>query len=237
MALSEFFPYGAPELLDGAPSRMARSTMMASLAVALLVAVVGAMMPRTVTIAIAPPYEPGPEWIDTNVLRPEPNKGAVPPVRAARDPHATPILRPDDTPVTKWEDLDRFEPAGPAGEHFDGQPIARPSSGSIAPIRDPEPGEYVAFDEFPALIRCADTQYPDLARSAGVEGTVRVLMLVGLGGKVERAIVAPKGSIPMLDQAALDAALTCVFTPALANGHPVKVWVSQNYRFSLHSAR
>jgi hypothetical protein len=53
---------------------------------------------------------------------------------------------------------------------------------------------------------------------------------------VERAIVAPKGSIPMLDQAALDAALTCVFTPALTNGHPVKVWVSQGYRFSLHSA-
>jgi len=49
-----------------------------------------------------------------------------------------------------------------------------------------------------------------------------------------RAIVRPGGSVPMLDDAAIGAALQCVFTPALANGRPVKVWVTQDYRFRLH---
>jgi outer membrane biosynthesis protein TonB len=51
---------------------------------------------------------------------------------------------------------------------------------------------------------------------------------------VEKAVIAPKGSVPMLDQAALEAARRSVFTPALANGRPVKVWVRQQYRFALH---
>jgi len=38
----------------------------------------------------------------------------------------------------------------------------------------------------------------------------------------------------MLDDAARAAALATVFTPALANGRPVKVWVERSYRFSLH---
>jgi protein TonB len=128
-------------------------------------------------------------------------------------------------------------PSGPIAGDLPPGPAVKSGDGTLAPPADPQPGTFVYADEMPAKIRCADAVYPDLARSAGVEGTVRVLMLVGLNGHVERAIIAPKGSVPMLDQAALDAALTCVFTPALANGHPVKVWVSQSYHFALHSAR
>jgi protein TonB len=104
----------------------------------------------------------------------------------------------------------------------------------LPPEQDPEPGVYVAVDELPYPIHCAEARYPDLAREAGVEGTVRVLMLVGLEGRVERAIIAPGGSVLMLDEAALAASRQCVFTPALTNNHPVKVWVARNYRFSLH---
>jgi len=50
---------------------------------------------------------------------------------------------------------------------------------------------------------------------------------------VLKAIVQPKGSVPMLDQAAITAALASVFTPALVNNRPVKVWVTQDYRFKL----
>jgi protein TonB len=100
--------------------------------------------------------------------------------------------------------------------------------------KDPEPGVFVPVDELPVAVHCAEAHYPDLPREAGVEGTVRVLMLVGLDGRVERAIIAPGGSVPMLDEAALAASRECVFTPALTNNHPVKVWVARNYRFSLH---
>ena len=237
MALSDFFPYGAPELLDGASARMARSTTVASLAVALLVVAAGAMMPRQVTVMIAPVIPDRIEkFLDVRKLQPPPKSGPIPPEVEIVEPGAKPNPVPEE--ILKKEIIELVPPsAGPAGEeNVDRGPTGQASQGGvIAPTRDPEPGEYVPYDEMPALVRCKEAVYPDLARAAGVEGMVTVRMLVGLNGKVERAIIAPRGSVPMLDQAALDAALTCTFTPALANGHPVKVWVSQNYRFSLHS--
>ncbi len=106
--------------------------------------------------------------------------------------------------------------------------------GAPAPPADPAIGDIVIVDVYPNLVTSVEPRYPDLAREAGVEGVVRVLMLVGLDGRVVRAVVAPGGSVLLLDEAALDAARGCVFTPALTNNHPVKVWVSRSYRFSLH---
>lgn len=86
----------------------------------------------------------------------------------------------------------------------------------------------------PVLIRCKDALYPDFARSAGVEGSVRVMSLVGLDGHVERVVLQKRESVPMLDESAITAARTCVYRPPLSNGRPVKVWVLRPYRFSLH---
>jgi protein TonB len=107
-------------------------------------------------------------------------------------------------------------------------------TGPITIDEDPPPGTYVYTDELPQLVRSVKPIYPDLPREAGVEGTVKLWMYVGLDGHVLRAVVQPKGSVPMLDQAAIDAALQFRFTPALANGKPVKVWVAQDFKFSLH---
>jgi protein TonB len=98
---------------------------------------------------------------------------------------------------------------------------------------DPLPNVYVYTDELPQLVRRVTPIYPDIAREAGVEGTVKLQLLIGLDGRVLKAIVQPKGSVPMLDQAAITAALASVFTPALVNNRPVKVWVTQDYRFKL----
>ena len=236
MAISDLFPYGAPELVEGAAGRMARSTMTASLAVALLVALGGALLSRQVAVVIPPVIDEREFFpIDPNVLLPEPetHDGPVPPARVTEDPHAIPEIVPEVLEPPRQE-VGPSVPEGPSVETAGTTTPARSYGEGAIPTRDPYPGEYVAVDEMPAQVRCAEPRYPDLARSAGVEGTVRVLMLVGLHGRVERAILAPNGSIPMLDQAALEAALTCVFTPALSNGHAVKVWVSQSYRFRLH---
>ena len=236
MALSDFFPYGAPEVLAGAPARMARSTMTASLAVALVVVLGGALLSRQVAVVIEPVIDEREFFpIDPNVLLPEPetHDRSVPPAEFKEDPRALPEIVPDELEPPRQEVGPRTS-EGPLGEPSGGVDPARPGGEGVAPVRDPFPGEFVWVDEMPAQVRCTEPRYPDLARAAGVEGTVRVLMLVGLHGRVERAIIAPNGSIPMLDQAALDAALTCVFTPALSNGHAVKVWVSQSYRFRLH---
>jgi TonB family protein len=56
---------------------------------------------------------------------------------------------------------------------------------------------------------------------------------VGKDGRVLDVVTAPGGSIPLLDDAALEAARRWVFKPALANGHPVIVWVALRFDFSL----
>ena len=238
MALSEYFPYGAPELLEGADERMARSVLGASLGVMLTAALLGFGLARGLTPA--PAHEP--EFTIHDLLPPmdvppEPvvrQETPVAPPRATFDEQANPVLVKDEV-VKEWE----FEPPMPpqpgTGETTGRtEPGGIGGTGSVSQARDPELFEFVVVDEEPVLIRCAEARYPDLARAAGVEGLVHVRMLVGPSGRVERAIVVPGGSVPMLDEAALEAARTCVFTPALTNGHPVKVWVSQTYRFTLH---
>jgi protein TonB len=240
MALSDFIPYGAPELLEGASARLARSTLAASLTVALLVATMGAILTRGFTRAPELPAGVGPiELLPPPPIEvlPEPKlpeQTPVAPPRESLDPHARPELVPDRIAPPEAPPLPR---TGTQGEAPGEGPIS-PSTGTRAsgePVAlDPGLTEFVPVDEYPVLVRCADAHYPDLARSAGVEGTVRLQLLVGLDGRVERVIVVPKGSVPMLDDAALASARTCVFTPALTNGRPVKVWVSRSYRFTLH---
>ena len=237
MALKDYMPYGAPELLDAAPERMARSTMMASLFVALLVATLGAITSRQVQVPVEPPVVPDLTEL-MNVLIPPPPPSGVPQVEPAGlkgepDAHSLVQVRPDE--LVPPDDFKEFVP--PTGATGTG-PVDARTTGETGPgffvAPDPPPNVFVYTDEMPALVRAVEPRYPDLAREAGVEGTVTVQILVGLDGRVIRAIIAPHGSIPMLDEAALEAARASVFTPALANGKPVKVWVGQQYRFRLH---
>ena len=95
----------------------------------------------------------------------------------------------------------------------------------------PSPDEYVAFEKAPDLVSMEPVVYPDLAREAGVEGTVLVRVLVGEDGFVKDALIVQ--SIPMLDAAAADAAWTAVFKPALQKDRPVAVWMVIPIEFSL----
>jgi protein TonB len=89
--------------------------------------------------------------------------------------------------------------------------------------RAPAPDEYVAVEEEPVRISMDAPTYPDVAISAGIEGTVLVRVLVGKDGKVKDAIVVDGHEL--LREAALKAARTAVFRPALMQHRPVEVWV------------
>lgn len=95
----------------------------------------------------------------------------------------------------------------------------------------PSPDEYVAFEQAPELVSGEEPVYPDIAREAGVEGTVLVRVLVGEDGFVKDMIIIQ--SIPMLDEAAAEAAWTAVFKPALQKDRPVAVWMVMPFNFSL----
>lgn len=96
----------------------------------------------------------------------------------------------------------------------------------------PSPDDYVAFEKEPDLVSMEEPQYPELAREAGVEGTVLIRVLVGEDGFVKNQIIIQ--SVQMLDDAATTAAQTAVFKPALQKDRPVAVWMVIPIEFRLH---
>jgi len=96
----------------------------------------------------------------------------------------------------------------------------------------PAPEEFVQVDEEPVRIRMDPPAYPEVARSAEVEGTVMVRALVGKDGRVKEVLIL-QGQ-PMLNDAAIASAKTAVFRPALQAHRPVEIWVVMPITFRLH---
>ncbi len=75
--------------------------------------------------------------------------------------------------------------------------------------------------------------YPQTARKRGVEGQVLLMVVIDQSGKVEDNVEV-LDSIPMLDQAAIDAVHQWSFSPARdADGAPVRVQMAVPVRFTL----
>lgn len=96
------------------------------------------------------------------------------------------------------------------------------------------PKPFTPVEKDPIPITHPSPLYPEIARRAGVEGTVWVNMWVTKEGKVKQAVTI-KSSADILNQAAIDAAVQWTFTPAIMNNGPVAVWVSVPFRFQLNA--
>jgi len=77
-------------------------------------------------------------------------------------------------------------------------------------------------------------KYPKEGRDAGIEGRAVVNVLIDADGKpLEYEILKSLGS-SAFDKAAIDAAVSATYTPALENGKPVKVWQAIPIDFKLN---
>jgi protein TonB len=81
----------------------------------------------------------------------------------------------------------------------------------------------------PTKLRDVRPVYPPEAQAARVSGLVIVEARIGPDGAVEDARILR--SIPLLDQAALDAVMQWRFTPTLLNGNPVPVIMTVTVNF------
>ncbi len=99
------------------------------------------------------------------------------------------------------------------------------------PPEDDEVYEFFAVSQKPVLIHKEKPVYPELARKAGIEGIVVVTVTIGKDGHVEDAKIFK--SIPMLDEAALEAARKCVFKPAKQRDKYVRVKMNIPFHFKL----
>ena len=82
----------------------------------------------------------------------------------------------------------------------------------------------------PTKVRDVKPIYPEMARTARVQGVVTIEATVGSTGKVEETRVIR--SVPMLDQAALDAVRQWEYQPTLLNGVPVPIVMTVNINFT-----
>jgi len=82
----------------------------------------------------------------------------------------------------------------------------------------------------PTKIKDVKPVYPAMAQSARVAGVVTIEATIGPDGKVIDAKVVR--SVPLLDQAALDAVRQWEYTPTLLNGVPVPVLITVTINFT-----
>jgi protein TonB len=83
----------------------------------------------------------------------------------------------------------------------------------------------------PRLIKRVEPDYPEIARQARVEGVVIVETTTDIYGRVKDVKILR--SIPLLDQAAVDAVRQWMYEPMIINGRPRGVIFVVTVRFSL----
>ncbi len=89
--------------------------------------------------------------------------------------------------------------------------------------------------EPPALIEPAAPDYPDIARQQGAAGTTRVLLTIGIAGRVTSAAIERSSSNFALDRSAMKAAIQSLFKPAFCGdvatvGDPA--WTGRYHRIT-----
>ena len=104
----------------------------------------------------------------------------------------------------------------------------------LTPPDPPRPPAQVRVADLPVAPRkLVDVrpQYPEIARAARVEGTIIMEAVLDTNGRVTQLHVLR--SVPMLDQAALDAVRQWRYAPSLYGGRPVSVLMTITVRFTL----
>jgi protein TonB len=141
-------------------------------------------------------------------------------------------INPEQTIATQAE----MAQTGPIGEGDGGGPVEIQSDIKIE--EDGPPPDFVPVEKQPQPLPGNNPApvYPEIARRAGVEGTVWVKIWVDKEGNPKKAQVL-KSDAELFNQPAIDAAMRWKFTPAIMNNGPVSVWVSIPFKFRLNAGR
>ncbi len=107
-------------------------------------------------------------------------------------------------------------------------------SGSFGRNGTPNPREIIIPDVQPTFVVVVKPDYPPLALRAGLEGTVWVQALVDEKGIVSKVVIIKEsGARVGFEEASVEAANKCRFSPALKDGRAIKIWVTFPFEFKL----
>jgi protein TonB len=158
----------------------------------------------------------------------------VTPKRPDVNPNAAPLVTPDAiTPDSGFEPM-------PSTELGAGVDVVVPGGGIVVGEPPPPPPAPQAQEpirvggriKMPAKIKDAAPIYPPIAQAARVQGTVILEAVIGVDGRVQNVRVLR--SIPLLDQAAIDAVRQWEYSATLLNGVPVPVVMTVTVTFTLN---
>jgi TonB family protein len=100
--------------------------------------------------------------------------------------------------------------------------------------KSPGEDDFIAVDTPPVMVFEATPVYPDSAKAKNIEGIVWIKALVDENGKVIEARAVKCNTIGYgFEEAALEAAKKCEYTPATQKEKPVSVWVTYKVEFAL----
>jgi protein TonB len=200
------------------------------------------VVPLMATGVLPTPSAGGIEWTQVTAVEPPSvppparQKPATPvPASMAANPDAAPLEAPSGVreetgviPVEAARGVEGGVPEGVMGEITNGLPEApapAPPATPAAPIR------LHSGIQAPAKIHHVAPIYPAIAVAARRDGTVILEAIIAIDGTVTSLRVLR--SVPLLDDAAMDAVRQWRFTPTRLNGQPVAVVMTVTVTFTL----
>ena len=96
--------------------------------------------------------------------------------------------------------------------------------------------KFVAYDKPPTPKRTLSPRYPDICKTAGVEGRVVIEFYVDETGKVDQSSITILSSIPCLDQVCINEIKKSKWKPARQGKEKVGVYLTKTFNFSLEQA-
>jgi protein TonB len=190
-------------------------------------AIPAASMPPYVRAVALPPPPP--------IVRPAPSPSSSPSPSNSTVPVAAPDRIREETPVTppSIATPGAIDGGIAFGAGVEGS-LGPPSPPTPPPPEPPKvqgPVRVALLPESPRKTVDVRPVYPEVARAARVEGTVILESVLDTNGRVTQLRVIK--SVPLLDQAALDAVRQWRYSPSMYYGKPVSVLMTITVRFTL----
>jgi len=197
-------------------------------------------LPRldVITALLVPP-PPAPALPAAGRKRPQGRASRIQPVSARLFAGGGRLMAPVEIPdeiseealvgSSGWSDLDGVE-NGPTGMPVDDY-IGRIIGAAADDDDARNSGPVAAVVRPPRLVKRVDPVYPEIARQARVFGAVKLEATTNVYGRVRDVRVVE--SIPLLDQAALDAVRQWIYEPMVINGRPLCLTFKVTVRFVL----
>lgn len=133
---------------------------------------------------------------------------------------------PPDTEVKQYEIGDELLPGEPGPPSPDGTPDGTGEPDAVAAEETPVFWKMKPLETRPPI-------YPPRCLRMGIEGSVRVRVLVGEDGRPQEVTIGSSSGEAALDQAAMDAVRYWRFEPARRDGVPVRAWAIIPIEFKL----